>query len=302
MPTSAPPASVPAATPRRRPFAQLDVFADRPQRGNPLAVVLEADGLSAEDMQRVARWTNLSETTFLLSPTDPGADYRVRIFTPTGELPFAGHPMLGTARAWLDAGGVPAGERIVQECAAGLIEVRRDGERLAFAAPPLLRSGPLDEDEVRRIAEALGLERADVLGHAWVDNGPGWRVIELGSAARVLALAPDRGRLDGLKVGVLGAHPGAEGPSSGNGREPVSEPRYEVRAFTTGGVEDPVTGSLHAGIAQWMLTRHPMPPRWSATQGAVLGRAGLVEITAEPSGTLWIGGATLPTIQGTILV
>lgn len=295
MPVQVPPASAPLVAPRRRPFAQLDVFADRPQHGNPLAVVLEADGLSAEYMQRVARWTNLSESTFLLAPTDPGADYRVRIFTPTGELPFAGHPTLGTARAWLDAGGVPAGERIVQECAAGLVQVRRyqapsGGEQLAFAAPPLLRSGPLDEDEVRRIAEALALERDDVLDHAWVDNGPGWRVVELSSAAQVLALVPDLGQLAGLKIGVLGAHPSADGP------------RYEVRAFTTGGVEDPVTGSLHAGIAQWMLTRHPMPPRWSATQGAVLGRAGLVEITAEPSGTLWIGGATLPTIKGTILV
>lgn len=277
-------------TSSRRPFAQLDVFADRPQLGNPLAVVLEADGLTAGDMQRVAWWTNLSETTFLLAPTDPGADYRVRIFTPTGELPCAGHPTLGSARAWLDAGGQPAGEQIVQECAAGLVQVRRDGEQLAFAAPPLLRSGPLDEDELQRITEALGLERAAVLDHAWADNGPGWRVIELGSAAQVLALVPDRVRLDGLKIGVLGPHPAPDGPL------------YEVRAFTAGGVEDPVTGSVNAGIAQWMVSRRPMPPRWTATQGTVLGRAGLVEITVEPSGTLWIGGATVATIRGTILV
>lgn len=283
------------ARPTLRPFAQLDVFADRPQRGNPLAVVLEADGLTAEDMQRVARWTNLSETTFLLAPTAPGADYRARIFTPTGELPFAGHPTLGSARAWLDAGGQPAGEQIVQECAAGLVQVRRDrapsGDvRLAFAAPPLLRSGPLEDEEVRRITEALGLERDEVLDHAWVDNGPGWRVLELSSAAQVLSLAPDRGLLDGLKVGVLGPHAAPDGP------------RYEVRAFTVGGVEDPVTGSLHAGIAQWMVSRHPMPSRWTATQGTVLGREGLVEITAEQTDMLWIGGATVATLRGTILV
>ncbi|MGO2606456.1 MAG: PhzF family phenazine biosynthesis protein, partial [Brachybacterium tyrofermentans] len=171
-----------------RRFLQLDVFADRPQRGNPLAVVLDADDLSDADMQRVARWTNLSETTFLLAPTTQEADYRVRIFTPSGELPFAGHPTLGTARAWLWAGGEPTGEQIIPECAAGLITVRRDGDRLAFAAPPLRRSGPLEEADVIGLASALGVPRSSVLAHAWADNGPGWRVLELESAQQVLSL------------------------------------------------------------------------------------------------------------------
>ena len=273
-----------------RPFAQLDVFADRPQRGNPLAVVLDAEGLSEQDMQRVAAWTNLSETTFLLPPTVPGADYRVRIFTPVGELPFAGHPTLGSARAWLHAGGAPAGERIVQECAAGLIEVRQEGERLAFAAPPLRRSGPLDEGDVAQLAAALGVGCSAVRGHTWADNGPGWRVIELGSAGEVLALDPDRAALSGLKIGVMGRHRAVDGPL------------YEVRAFTASGVEDPVTGSLHAGIAQWMLSRGAMPTQWTATQGTALGREGLVEITVEQDGTVWIGGDTVLTVEGTILV
>lgn len=280
-------------TPARRRFAQLDVFADRPQRGNPLAVVLEADGLSARDMQRVAAWTNLSETTFLLPPTVPGADYRVRIFTGSEELPFAGHPTLGTARAWLEAGGAheaPVGERIVQECAAGLIEVRRDGDHLAFAAPPLRRSGPLEEADVTAIAAALGLERSEVLGHSWADNGPGWQVIELGSAEQVLALDPDLSLLGDRKVGVMGWRASADGPL------------YEVRAFAPGAVEDPVTGSLNAGIAQWLLSRGEALEQWTAAQGTVLGREGRVELRREADGTLWVGGRTVLTVEGTILV
>lgn len=279
-----------AAVPVPRRFAQLDVFAARPQRGNPLAVVLEASGLSAADMQQVAAWTNLSETTFLLPPTVPGADYRVRIFTPSQELPFAGHPTLGSARAWLHAGGAPAGERIVQECGAGLVQVRRDGDRLAFAAPELRRSGPLDEVELLLVAEAFGVPRSALLAHTWADNGPGWRVVELESAEAVLALRPELARLGPIKVGVVGR--------CATDRDPL----YEVRAFAPGGVEDPVTGSLHAGIAQWMLSRGPMPTRWTATQGAARGREGRVHVSVDGAGTIWIGGDTVLTIEGTILV
>lgn len=277
------------SVPRRRAFRQLDVFSDRPQCGNALAVVLDAEDLTDEDMQRVARWTNLSETTFVLPPTAPGADYRVRIFTGSGELPFAGHPTLGTARAWLDAGGRPTGERVVQECAAGLIEVRREGGRLAFAAPPLRRSGALEEADVSRITLALGVERTDVLGHTWADNGPGWCVLELGSAEQVLALRPDLVGVQDLKIGVMGWFPGGDGPL------------YEVRAFAPGFVEDPVTGSLNAGIAQWLVARGAAPARWTAAQGTVLGRQGRVHLERGADGTLWVGGGTVPTIEGTIL-
>ena len=289
--------------PRRRPFLQLDVFADAPQRGNPLAVVLDADGLSDADMQRIAQWTNLSETTFLLPPTAAGADYRVRIWTPGGELPFAGHPTLGTARAWLHAGGVPAGERIVQECGIGVVEVRCPGagrgaavtgagEQLAFAAPPLMREGPLEEAEVDLIASALGVDRTAVRGHTWADNGPGWQVLELEDAEQVLALTPDVLALGERKVGVMGwwGSGGADGA-----------PLYEVRAFAPVGVEDPVTGSLNAGIAQWLLSRGEAPERWTAAQGTALGREGRVLLEREADGTLWVGGATVLTVEGTIL-
>ncbi|MEE1618411.1 PhzF family phenazine biosynthesis protein [Brachybacterium sp. J153] len=300
-------------SPRRRSFLQLDVFADQPQRGNPLAVVLDAEDLTDTDMARIAHWTNLSETTFLLAPTVPGADYRVRIWTPTGELPFAGHPTLGTARAWLLAGGVPAGERIVQECAAGLITVRRtaadgaplgagsaslgadDGASLAFAAPPLRPEGPLEDGEVAEIAAALGVDRSAVRGHAWADNGPGWQVLELEDAEQVLALRPDPVRLGDRKVGVLGWWgSGARGAAG-------DAPLYEVRAFLPGGGEDPVTGSLNAGIGQWLVARGEAPQRWTAAQGTVLGREGRIALEQDEDGTLWVGGVTVPTVQGTIL-
>ncbi|MGO2585737.1 MAG: PhzF family phenazine biosynthesis protein [Brachybacterium tyrofermentans] len=289
-----------------RRFLQLDVFADRPQRGNPLAVVLDADDLSDADMQRVARWTNLSETTFLLAPTTQEADYRVRIFTPSGELPFAGHPTLGTARAWLWAGGEPTGEQIIQECAAGLITVRRDGDRLAFAAPPLRRSGPLEEADVIGLASALGVPRSSVLAHAWADNGPGWRVLELESAQQVLSLAPDLAGMADAKLGVVGRHdPAGTDPADTHaaGTDPArADPLYEVRAFTLGGIEDPVTGSLNAGIAQWLVGREPMPARWTAAQGTVLEREGRIDVQVEADGPIWIGGATVLTVEGSILV
>lgn len=276
---------------RARPFAQVDVFAASACRGNPVAVVLDATDLADEDMQLFARWTNLSETTFVLPPTTPEADYRVRIFTPGGELPFAGHPTLGTAHAWLEDGGRPRLEgSVMQECAAGLVDVRRGPAGLAFAAPPLLRDGPLGKADLERITAGLGVHRDAVLGHQWVDNGPGWAAIRLATAAEVLALAPDFSRIPEDKVGVIGFHP--EG----------SERLYETRAFVPGAgvMEDPVTGSLNAGIAQWLIGEGRVPPSYRASQGARLGRDGMIEIEAADDGTIWVGGTTTSLIQGEV--
>ena len=229
-----------------RPFTQVDVFSPEPLLGNPVAVVHDADGVSDEQMAAFARWTNLSETTFLLSPTAPEADYRLRIFTPGRELPFAGHPTLGSAHAWLEAGGRPhADGQVVQECGAGLVTLRR-GERLAFAAPPLVRSGSVDEADLATITRALGIEHSDVVDAAWVDNGPGWVAVLLRDADAVLALDPDPAAFGGLDIGVVGLHPVG------------GECAIEVRAFVPGmGIpEDPVTGSLNAGLAQWLVGTH----------------------------------------------
>ncbi len=277
--------------PSARPFAQVDVFSAAPCRGNPLAVVLDGTDLTDESMQLFARWTNLSETTFVLPPTSPEADYRVRIFTTTGELPFAGHPTLGTAHAWLEHGGRPRREGVVvQECAAGLVEVRRGPAGLSFAAPPLVRSGPLEEGDLDRIIGGLGVSREAVVGHQWVDNGPGWAAIRLATAEEVLALQPDCSRIPEDKVGVIGHHP--EG----------SEHLYETRAFVPGDavVEDPVTGSLNAGIAQWLIGEGEAPRRYSAVQGTALGRHGVIEVEADDEGTIWVGGAATSLILGEV--
>ena len=247
--------------PRSRAFAQVDVFGSRPYAGNPLAVVLDAEGLDDAALQDVARWTNLSETTFVLPPTTPEADYRVRIMTPGGELPFAGHPTLGTAHAWLAHGGTPRqADRVVQECGAGLVDVHRAGSELAFTAPPLVRTGPLDDADLDRLVAALGITRADVVGHQWVDNGPGWAAVRLRSAEQVRALKPDWSHAPDAKVGVIGWH------------EDGGEHLYETRAFVPGLSvgEDPVTGSLNAGIAQWLAGEGEVPHRWSVTQGGCL--------------------------------
>lgn len=273
-------------------FSQVDVFSSDGLRGNALAVVHDADGLDERTMAAFARWTNLSETTFLLSPTDPAADYRVRIFTTGGELPFAGHPTLGSAHAWLEAGGAARHtDRVVQECGAGAVTVRR-GERLAFAAPPLRRSGPVEETEAARLTEALGLRREQVRGMAWVDNGPGWIGIELGSAAEVLALEPVLDRCQGVKAGVVGPWP-----------DPVQAGKdVEVRAFYgdgTGFFEDPVTGSLNAGLAQWLIGAGRLPARYVAGQGARLHRDGRVHV--EQTGEdVWVGGDVVTTVRGTV--
>jgi len=274
----------------KRRFHQLDVFSAVPLRGNPLAVVHAAQGLDEATMANFARWTNLSETTFLLPPADPAADYRLRIFTPGGELPFAGHPTLGSCWAWLAAGGVPrvAGV-VVQECGVGLVRLRQAAGRLAFAAPPLRRSGPLDEALLRRIATGLGLVRDDILQHQWVDNGPGWCAVMLRSAAQVLAVQPDTKALGDLNLGLVGAQP------------PGHERQFEVRAFVPGmGVpEDPVTGSLNAGLAQWLIGAGLAPPAYVAGQGAALGRDGRVYIAREDD-TVWVGGDVAACIEGEV--
>jgi PhzF family phenazine biosynthesis protein len=273
----------------KRPFEQVDVFTTTPYAGNPVAVVLDGEGLTADEMQRFAHWTNLSETTFVLPPADPEADYQVRIFTPVAELPFAGHPTLGTCHAWLGAAGAPKSpDRIVQQCAAGLIAVRRTEHGLAFAAPPLVRSGPVDEPLVHHMASVLGIERADILEAEWVDNGPGWAAVLLADADAVLALRP--GFVD-IDLGVVGPYP--EGAPEA----------FEVRGFfpkegTT--VEDPVTGSLNASLAEWLLRTGRATAPYVASQGTALGRSGRVHISRDPDGTIWVGGGTVTCIAGEV--
>ena len=272
-----------------RPFAQVDVFISEPGLGNPVAVVLDGEGLSTEAMQRFARWTNLSETTFVLPPTAPAADYRVRIFHPEAELPFAGHPTLGTCHAWLEAGGVPRDPSlIVQECGTGLVHVRRDGDVLSFAAPRLLRSGQVDEADLQRIAEGLRIDRSAIVDAEWVDNGPGWAAVLLESAEAVLAVQPGLAPFD---VGIVGPYP------------PGSPVALELRAMwpqNGSNVEDPVTGSLNASVAQWLLRTGRVTAPYVATQGAAIHRAGLVRITQDPDGTVWTGGRSVTLVRGTV--
>jgi PhzF family phenazine biosynthesis protein len=271
-----------------RDFRQVDVFTTTPYRGNPVAVVLGADGLNDRQMQQFANWTNLSETTFVLTPQAEGADYRVRIFTPTSELPFAGHPTLGTCHAWLEAGGSPAREdAIVQECGAGLVTIRRTDAGLAFAAPPLLRGGPVDEELAGQLAKELNISRADVVDLQWADNGPGWVAVLLDSADAVLAIRPGQVTLD---IGVAGLYP--EGT-------PMA---LEVRAFSPqvgAAVEDPVTGSLNASVAQWLLDTGRLTAPYVASQGTVLGREGRVHVSRD-DGQVWVGGGTVTCISGSV--
>ncbi|QHE88215.1 PhzF family phenazine biosynthesis protein [Hydrogenophaga sp. BPS33] len=280
----------------QRPFQQVDVFTDTPYLGNPLGVVLDGSGLDTEAMQRFTDWTNLSECTFLLPPTDEGraagADYRVRIFCPGRELPFAGHPTLGSCHAWLRAGGrARADTHVVQECGVGLVHIRRQGPQLAFAAPPLRRGGPLDEADLALIARGLGLSRDDIVAHAWCDNGPAWRGVMLRSAEQVLAVRPDAQALAGLEIGLVGPHPAG------------TDTAFEVRAFFPGNqalAEDPVTGSLNAAIAQWLMGAGMAPERYVAAQGTVLARAGRVYVERDAGGTIWIGGASVTCIDGKV--
>jgi PhzF family phenazine biosynthesis protein len=270
-----------------RPFAQIDVFTTEPYRGNPVAVVLDGDGLTTEQMQRFANWTNLSETTFLLPPSRPGADYRVRIFTPGEELPFAGHPTLGSCHAWLTQHAGHGATTVVQECGAGLVPIRVTDGGLAFAAPPLVREGPVEASLRERLVADLGVQPKHVQDAQWVDNGPGWVALLLDSVESVLALSPR----DVDKVGVIGPYPAG------------SPYAFEVRAFFQAGrstVEDPVTGSLNASLAQWLVATGRAEPPYVVRQGTALGRDGRVHIDRDPDGTIWVGGRTVTCVRGEV--
>ena len=286
---------------RQRPFQQIDVFSDRPGYGNPVAVVLDAQDLNDSDMRRFAAWTNLSETTFLLPPTEAGraagADYRVRIFSPQGELPFAGHPTLGTCHAWLQAGHAPrAAGMVIQESTLGLVRVQHSGNTLAFAAPPLRRSAP-SPALVPLIASALGLRPAQILGTQLLDNGPVWLGLLLDSADTVLGLTPDHARLKdlGQDVGVIHVSPTASD---------TTRPGATVRAFAApmGNPEDPVTGSLNASLAEWLIADGLAPRSYLVAQGECLGRAGRVQIRQDDAQQIWVGGRAVTCIEGKVLI
>ena len=277
--------------PATRRFHLVDVFGADAYGGNPLAVILDADELTSGQMLAITRWLNLSESTFVLRPTTPEADYRVRIFTLIGEMPFAGHPTLGTCHAWLTAGGRPrAAGTIVQECGAGLVPIRRDAGRLAFAAPPLLRGGPVDEDLVGEIAAYLGIDRDAIMDAQWGDNGPGWVIVLLDSAERVLSLEPPTSYGRRIDLGIVGLNP-AESPCAIEVRAVFSDHTGAVR-------EDPVTGSLNASVAQWLLRTGRLRAPYVAAQGSRLGRRGRVHVSIDDDGTVWVGGSTRTLFSG----
>jgi PhzF family phenazine biosynthesis protein len=272
-------------------FCLVDVFGTARFSGNPLPVLFDADGLSDAEMQRITRWFGFSETAFLVAPTEERADYRVRIFTLDRELPFAGHPTLGACHAWRTNGGAAKGDTIVQQCGAGLIEIRAAEGGLAFAAPPLIRTGPVDEAEVVAIANFLGIERGSIVDSQWVDNGPGWVAVLLASAADVLAINPPASAARRFEVGVVGPH------SSG-------EAAYEVRSLFSdhrgGIIEDPITGSLNASLAQWLTASGRFTPPYFARQGTALGRDGRIMIDRDDAGQIWVGGQTLTIASGSV--
>jgi PhzF family phenazine biosynthesis protein len=271
-------------------FHQVDVFTTQPLRGNPLAVVVGADSLDDNQMAAFANWTNLSETTFLLRPTSDVADYRVRIFTPQRELPFAGHPTLGTCHVWLASGASAKNKEIVQQCDIGLVRIRRSPDRLFFAAPDLLRTGEVEPELLDRVIKGLGLARDAAIGANWVDNGPGWLAVLVRSRDDVMSIKPDYAILAGLRVGVIGAWDrNKDGPDA----------QFEVRAFTSGGYEDPVTGSLNAGLAQWLIDKGIAPSSYVASQGSALRRMGRVHVE-KIGADIWIGGAVTSCITGTL--
>ncbi len=292
-----------------RAFRQVDVFAATAYRGNALAVVLDGTSLSQEQMQHFARWTNLSETTFVLPPETDAADYRIRIFTPGGELPFAGHPTLGSCHAWLEAGGRPRSEQfIVQECQAGLVRIRREGSQLAFAAPTLKRSAP-SPVVLAQVAGALGVNSAQVVAAQTLDNGPVWLSLLMDSPETVLRLSPNHSELKkiGVKVGVAAIYGGASqgnsaSQASHSGRAVGDGPRLEVRAFAApmGITEDPVTGSLNASLAQWLIADGHLPAQYLAAQGACMDREGRVHIQQDASGQVWVGGDSITCISGSV--
>lgn len=271
-------------------FKQLDVFSSVSLKGNPLAVVLGADSLGDQQMADFAKWTNLSETTFLLTPRDPRADYRVRIFTTLQELPFAGHPTLGSCHAWLKAGGMPKGDEIIQECEIGLVRIRRQGDELAFIAPPLMRSGAVDSTLLERVRLGLGLAPGAIVRSQWVDNGAGWLAVMLAERDQVLALQPDYSQLQGLAVGVI---------APCNPTDDDVDAQFEVRAFVAGdgAQEDPATGSLNAGVAQWLLSEGLAPECYVVSQGTAMGRAGRIRVERQGD-EIWIGGVVAVCIEG----
>lgn len=276
-------------------FHFVDVFSAQSFSGNPLPVILNAEGLSSSEMQKITRWMNLSETAFVLPPTDPDADYRLRIFTLDREMPFAGHPTLGSCHAWLAAGGIPRSKtQIIQECGIGLVSIRRTDGNLAFAAPDLIRSGPVDAAKLVEICAALQIEEKDIVDAQWADNGPGWVVVLLESAAAVLAVKPLKYFPTRLDIGVVG--PWNEGHDSA----------FELRALCTNhdGViyEDPVTGSLNASVAQWLLASGRAETPYVASQGACIGRSGRIDISRDSDGTIWVGGCTRSMIEGDVVV
>ena len=272
-----------------RQFRQVDVFTDTPYLGNPLAVVLEAEGLSDEQMRQFANWTNLSETTFVLPPRASEADYLVRIFTPGSELPFAGDPHPGYLPRLAGSRRPPGPGRkqAVQECGAGLVTIKQTEAGLAFAAPPLLREGPVEDEVTERVARALNIGRADMVDIQWADNGPGWVAVLLDSAEAVLAIQPGTVSMD---IGVAGLYP------------PGSPEALEVRAFSgqVSTVEDPVTGSLNASLAQWLLGTGRLQAPYVASQGTALGRRGRVRISQDGDGQVWVGGSVVTCINGTV--
>ena len=339
---------------RSRPFMQVDVFTATPYLGNPLAVVLDGSDLSDDAMQRFAQWTNLSETTFVLPPTPEGAaagaDYRVRIFTPGGELPFAGHPTLGTCHAWLAHGGQAREAGVVrQECAVGVVALRqveggqnenqsgdeRGSARMAFAAPPLTRQSP-DAAHLAQVLNAMGLQPEQVRAAQSLNNGPEWLGLLLDSPDTVLALAPDHAALKtlGQKVGVAalataapqigsadqlliarssrearafapGLAPAAHPQTTHNAATtPHTEPDLWVRGFAApvGVPEDPVTGSLNASLAQWLMADGHLPDRYLATQGQALGRDGQVFLSRDATGQVWVGGDVARCINGQVML
>ncbi|AYQ28117.1 MULTISPECIES: PhzF family phenazine biosynthesis protein [unclassified Polaromonas] len=303
---------------KQRAFKQVDVFTPIPYFGNPLAVVMDGAGLDDDAMQRFAKWTNLSETTFLLPPTDVSADYSVRIFTPGGELPFAGHPTLGSCHSWLEAGGQPhSKDFIVQECKVGLVKIRRETgtPRLAFAAPALKRSAP-SPSLLAQVAGALGLKATSILAAQCLDNGPMWMGLLLDSPETVLQMKPDHKALAklGTKIGVVARYPHEETApliaranreaKAFTASTPAVAPDFEVRAFASpiGIDEDPVTGSLNASLAQWLIAEGHAPERYTASQGVCLGRAGQVHIERDAAGQVWVGGESVTCIDGSVTV
>ncbi len=278
---------------QKRKFKQVDVFTSAPYLGNPVAVVLDGSDLSDSEMQGFAAWTNLSETTFLLPPTHKDADYKIRIFTPVRELPFAGHPTLGSCHAWLEAGGVAKNsDCVVQECNVGLIEIKRQQYKLAFAAPKQIRSGPVEASVLAQIVTSLNVLPTDILHSQWVDNGPGWVAVMLRNSDMVLQLKPNFAAMKGLELGVVGPNPKNH------------ECQFEVRALITLGTglpyEDPVTGSLNASLGQWLIGAGLAPKNYIASQGTVLGRAGRVHVSQDDAGQVWVGGDTVTCIDGVV--